>query len=367
MLLRNLILIAAIGAASTTTAGPQQVSKAGYLQLNKSKEILELDSAGERISTQAVPDGCVTGDFDQLLQPSDALTGTLLIFGESASVRIWREACEADTAASAVVLRITPDSERTFICSSAFNATQSGVQYSAIKLIDTVGGEPFCDDLFSEDTYLLDQFKLEGEVFDENLAFNLNYNGQFVAQVPAYEEAGTPGLGDQFELLLEEPVDGGTASGVSNVRGWAVASEGIESIELFLDGTSIGLLPYGGIREDVEDAFPDVSNSLESGFSASFNYGSLGAGQHTIIARAKTLDGQEKESSSTFTVATFPDDFIDERDFPSFTEATTQIQDDEGTILVSPVTLPGGATYSVELRWITATQGFEIISVTPLN
>ena len=34
-------------------------------------------------------------------------------------------------------------------------------------------------------------------------------------------------------INLEEPVDGGISSGVSNIRGWAVASDGIERCLLY--------------------------------------------------------------------------------------------------------------------------------------
>ena len=37
-------------------------------------------------------------------------------------------------------------------------------------------------------------------------------------------------------INLEEPVDGGTSSGVSNIRGWAVASDGIARIEVYFAG-----------------------------------------------------------------------------------------------------------------------------------
>ena len=39
-----------------------------------------------------------------------------------------------------------------------------------------------------------------------------------------------------LRVVLEEPVAGETHGGVGNLRGWAVASEGIEKIEIWIDG-----------------------------------------------------------------------------------------------------------------------------------
>jgi len=69
-------------------------------------------------------------------------------------------------------------------------------------------------------------------------------------------------------INLEEPVDGGTSSGVSNIRGWAVASDGIERIEVYFDGVFGGELPYGASRGDVEAVYPDIVGSIHSGFGS---------------------------------------------------------------------------------------------------
>ena len=41
---------------------------------------------------------------------------------------------------------------------------------------------------------------------------------------------------DVFRLMLEEPINGEIHGGVGNLRGWAVASDGIEKVEIFIDG-----------------------------------------------------------------------------------------------------------------------------------
>ena len=114
---------------------------------------------------------------------------------------------------------------------------------------------------------------------------------------------------DDLQIVLEEPVDGQAASGVSNIRGWAIASEGVDRIEVFIDGVFEFEVPYGGERKDVENAYPGVTNSLTSGFGQTFNYGLLRAGTHTMTARAVSSAGVIAEDSAQFTVARFPESF----------------------------------------------------------
>ena len=66
-----------------------------------------------------------------------------------------------------------------------------------------------------------------------------------------------PALADSMVLTLEEPKDGGTYTGISNLRGWAVAESGIDKIELDIDGVYAFDIPMGGSRGDVGSAYPD--------------------------------------------------------------------------------------------------------------
>ena len=89
-----------------------------------------------------------------------------------------------------------------------------------------------------------------------------------------------PALADSMVLTLEEPQAGGTYTGVSNLRGWAVAESGIDKIELDIDGVYAYDIPMGGSRGDVGSAYPDFPNASQSGFSMAFNYKALAAGSH---------------------------------------------------------------------------------------
>jgi N-acetylmuramoyl-L-alanine amidase len=74
-------------------------------------------------------------------------------------------------------------------------------------------------------------------------------------------------LADPMVLTLEEPQEGGTYTGISNLRGWAIAESGIDKIELDIDGVYAFDIPMGGSRGDVASAYPDFPNASQSGFS----------------------------------------------------------------------------------------------------
>ena len=84
-----------------------------------------------------------------------------------------------------------------------------------------------------------------------------------------------------------------TASGISNVQGWAyTTSPGAEidrHIEVFIDGTFAMLVPCCGDRRDVEAA----GGTLLSGFSGVYNWGLLATGAHELEVRIKSTIGEE--------------------------------------------------------------------------
>jgi hypothetical protein len=180
------------------------------------------------------------------------------------------------------------------------------------------------------------------------------------AQVVALESATAETSGPAFRAVLEEPVQEEIHSGVGNLRGWAVASDGIEKIEIFLDGEYQFDAPYGGARQDVAGVFPDVPGSSKSGFSLAFNYSALSAGQHVIEAVAHTNQGATERSSSTFNVVKFSQDFISDSQSVDLNGADCVTGGTEITISNAVV---AGETYDVVLDWRKAEQGFEIIEI----
>ena len=163
-----------------------------------------------------------------------------------------------------------------------------------------------------------------------------------------------------LRVVLEEPVAGETHGGVGNLRGWAVASEGIEKIEIWIDGAYAFDAPYGGARGDVRAAFPDVSDSEKSGFSLAYAYSTLTAGAHTISAVAHGRAGESRESLASFDVVKFEEDFISDPNAVNLDGVACSARADEFLLTDA---LVSGTLYDIVLKWRTAEQGFEIVEI----
>ena len=172
--------------------------------------------------------------------------------------------------------------------------------------------------------------------------------------------ANTETSGAALKVTLEEPVSGEIHGGVGNLRGWAVASQGIEKIEIYIDGGYAFDAPYGGARGDVGAAFPEVPNATESGVSLAFAYSNLAAGSHTIEAVARATDGQEVRSAATFEVVKFAQNFISDPQAVNLDGAACTTEGDAISITGAVV---AGETYDMVLDWRTAEQGFEIVEI----
>ncbi len=161
-------------------------------------------------------------------------------------------------------------------------------------------------------------------------------------------------------VALEEPVATQAHTGVGNLRGWAVATDGIAKVTILIDGVYAFDAPYGGTRGDVGGAFPDVPNASDSGFSLAFNYSSLTAGSHTFTAVAYTPAGAIKESSAEFEVVRFDSPFITGDDAVNLNNSSCMVEADQISIVDATV---DGAILDLLLKWRTAEQGFEIVEI----
>jgi hypothetical protein len=80
------------------------------------------------------------------------------------------------------------------------------------------------------------------------------------------------------------------------IEGWAVARSGIEAIDVFLDGRSLGHAYYGTARRDVEAALPDWPNSFRSGFIFHLPPRVLESGGHDIRLQVRATGGATFDS-----------------------------------------------------------------------
>ncbi|MDA9667151.1 Ig-like domain-containing protein [Luminiphilus sp.] len=163
-----------------------------------------------------------------------------------------------------------------------------------------------------------------------------------------------------FRVVLEEPVSGEIHGGIGNLRGWAIASDGIEKVEIWTDGVYSFDVPYGGARGDVAGAFPDVANSAESGFSMAYSYGNLSAGAHSISAVAYNASGVTHESVAQFEVVKFSEDFISGANAVDLSGGSCTASGDQISLVDA---LVSGTLYDLVLKWRVAEQGFEIVEI----
>lgn len=161
-------------------------------------------------------------------------------------------------------------------------------------------------------------------------------------------------------FALEEPTTGSVYSGISNIRGWAVAPTGINRVELLIDGVAYSNIPIGGRRKDVGGSYPDYPNADQSGFSMAFNYSNLTAGSHALTVRVIDNSGSAKETTANFSVARFDNSFISNPDSISLNNA--QITHDSNLITIKNM-MVDGKFYDVTLQWYSAMQGFSITQI----
>ena len=119
------------------------------------------------------------------------------------------------------------------------------------------------------------------------------------------------------QAVFENPPPGSFQSGVGVISGWVCDAEQIDIV--FNPGTATEETWRAGYRTTREDT-EGVCNDSDNGFGLLFNWNRLGAGVHTVQAKA---DGVEF-GSATFTVTTFDTDFLEDangefvvEDFPT--------------------------------------------------
>ena len=195
-----------------------------------------------------------------------------------------------------------------------------------------------------------------GQVISQGSADYQTFSS-YMDLLSADEAPADPGV---LQVTLEEPIEGQVHTGVGNLRGWAVASEGITKVEILIDGVLAFEAPYGGSRGDVGGAFPDVAGSRESGFSLAYNYSRMAAGPHTITAIAYNALGETKESSANFEVVRFDSPFIADPNAVRLNDANCTVSSDEISIVDARV---DGSVLDLLLKWRKAEQGFEIVEI----
>ncbi len=104
-----------------------------------------------------------------------------------------------------------------------------------------------------------------------------------------------------IRFLIDTPlIQGGAAvqpvRGFLSISGWAIATTGIDVIEVFVDGIRIGQAYYGTRREDIQAAFPDIPSALRCGFAVHVPPHLLKPGPHQVGLAFRDRAGGSVES-----------------------------------------------------------------------
>jgi hypothetical protein len=83
--------------------------------------------------------------------------------------------------------------------------------------------------------------------------------------------------------------NGGT--GILSIVGWALASDGVDAVDILVDGIINGRAAYGRSRPGVTAAFPTYPDAKLPGFAYSVDTTHFLNGQHSIVARVRSKTG----------------------------------------------------------------------------
>ena len=221
-------------------------------------------------------------------------------------------------------------------------------------------GEPLALTFVPDQDYTLTRVdsscggELQGTVFQvDSIATDCRIEPEFVLSAP-------PTSDPFLEVRLEEPANGDVLSGVGNLRGFAVASEGIDRVEIWMNGEYKFDAPYGGSRDDVA-ASPDYSGiegANFSGYSLAWSYNLFDEGMNTIEAIAYDNSGNSTTATSVFETVKFHKDWIPDPDTVQLDQGgSCLLQGNEITILDA---LIEAQPYDITLKWKTGSQNLQI-------
>ncbi|MEJ2384354.1 MAG: Ig-like domain-containing protein [Xanthomonadales bacterium] len=158
----------------------------------------------------------------------------------------------------------------------------------------------------------------------------------------------------EITFAIGEPAEGARKSGVGLISGWAVSDRGVVSVEAFIDGESLGAVPYGSPRGDVAAAFPDIPDALHSGWGMKWAYPLHSDGEHLLTVVVTEEGGATASQSVTFEVIGFSSEFI--TDPGSVRTAGASVSSPEDGRLVVRGAEIEGETVDLELAWVRRTR-----------
>jgi hypothetical protein len=157
---------------------------------------------------------------------------------------------------------------------------------------------------------------------------------------------------------------GGTYSGVTLIRGWAVARSGILKVEASIDDVLYSDIPIKAPRADVANAYPTFPGNAESGFAMTFPWFVLPPGKHKLTINAIETTGASTEVSAVFNVVRFENPLMLEPGAVNLDQASFK-RNGNSAFTIQRL-MADGKPYEVRLSWQPSTQGFTITEITPM-
>ena len=171
-----------------------------------------------------------------------------------------------------------------------------------------------------------------------------------------------------IKVVIEEPVAGGSYSGISNLRGYVVSPNGTGwyNHNVYIDGEFAFHITSFGERTDVRNAYPDYPDSGTGGFSMALNYKDLSPGEHEITIRGYDDAGSYNEASVTFIAERFNSTFIAENSEVNLSTTDDIYLYDDQTYLIRGASVEG-ERWDFLLTWDRASQSFKTEGIVPFD
>jgi GT2 family glycosyltransferase/glycosyltransferase involved in cell wall biosynthesis len=113
-------------------------------------------------------------------------------------------------------------------------------------------------------------------------------------------------IDDEIAGFIDRPMPKGSKPSHAEsieVTGWAASKLGIESVEVYCDGTSFGIANYGVLRPDIAKVFPNFKDPGRTGFFLMLDTKLMGEGTHVVRVVARSRGGQSQEWTRDFSLA----------------------------------------------------------------
>ena len=111
-----------------------------------------------------------------------------------------------------------------------------------------------------------------------------------------------------IKVSIDTPSVSETLSQLAAIGGWALDTNGqaIQSVEILVDGISVGNANYDGNRPDVCAIFPSGGGCPNVGWNYVLDTTGFANGTHTLEARATAADSQVYTARQSFNVVNEP-------------------------------------------------------------